>query len=91
MVTKVDRIIEKKRIEREIKMDVNVNENFAKRLRELREARGVGVRELANILGISHASISMYENCKREPTVSARGRWFKSSHSDHRIMEGLRS
>jgi transcriptional regulator with XRE-family HTH domain len=61
---------EKKRIEREIKMDVNVNENFAKRLRELREARGVGVRELANILGISHASISMYENCKREPTVS---------------------
>lgn len=49
---------------------MNVNEIFAKRIRELRESQGIGVRELASILGISHASISLYENCKREPTVS---------------------
>lgn len=58
------------RIERNLVMDVNVVEIFAKRLRELRELKGLGVRELASELGISHASISMYENCKREPTVS---------------------
>jgi transcriptional regulator with XRE-family HTH domain len=47
-----------------------VNEVFAERIKLLRESKGLGVRELANILGISHSSISMYENCKREPTVS---------------------
>jgi len=45
------------------------NTMFAKRLRELREERGIGVRELAYELGISHSSISLYENGKREPTV----------------------
>jgi transcriptional regulator with XRE-family HTH domain len=31
---------------------------FAKRLRELREERGLGVRELAAILNMSHVAIS---------------------------------
>ena len=53
-----------------LNMDINVNAIFAKRIRELRESRGLGVRQLANELGISHSSISMYENEKREPTVS---------------------
>lgn len=48
---------------------MNANTIFAKRLRELRELKGLGVRELANELGISHSSISLYENEKREPTV----------------------
>jgi len=51
-------------------MDVNVVEIFAKRLRELRELKGLGVRELASELGISHSAICLYESCKREPSVS---------------------
>jgi transcriptional regulator with XRE-family HTH domain len=44
-------------------------EIFAKRIRELREGRMLGVRQLASILGISHAAISQYENCKRVPDI----------------------
>lgn len=43
---------------------------FAQRIRELRKSRQVGVRQLASELGISHSAISLYENYKREPTVS---------------------
>lgn len=49
---------------------MNVNEIFAKRIRELREDKKLGVRELAHLLGISHSAISMYESCKREPGVN---------------------
>ena len=49
---------------------MSVTATFVKRIRELREAKGMGVRELAYELGISHTSISYYENEKREPTVS---------------------
>lgn len=42
---------------------------FAKRIRDLREEQGYGVRELAKKMGISHASISNYENCKRTPDI----------------------
>lgn len=47
-----------------------VNEVFAERIKKLRESKGMGVRELAAELGISHSAISLYESCKREPTVS---------------------
>jgi len=55
---------------------VNKDENkasvtiiFAKRIKDLREERGMGVRELAAKLGISHASVSNYESCKRTPDI----------------------
>ena len=48
---------------------MNAKEVFAKRIKDLREERGYGVRELADKMGISHSSISMYENCKRTPDI----------------------
>lgn len=48
---------------------MSAKEIFAKRIKELREERGLGVRELAAKLGISHASISLYENCLRTPDI----------------------
>lgn len=43
---------------------------FAKRIKELRDEMGYGVRELAAKMGISHASISFYENLKRTPDIA---------------------
>jgi transcriptional regulator with XRE-family HTH domain len=40
-----------------------VNEGFAERIKKLRESKGMGVRELAAELGISHSAISLYESC----------------------------
>lgn len=40
-------------------------ESFGKRLRNLREARGIGVRELGRLTGINHATLSQAENGKR--------------------------
>jgi transcriptional regulator with XRE-family HTH domain len=48
---------------------VEVKETFAKRIRELREDNGYGVRELADKMGISHSSISQYENLQRTPDI----------------------
>jgi len=42
---------------------------FAVRVRELRLERGLGVREFAAKLGISHSNVSRYENCKRTPDI----------------------
>jgi len=44
---------------------------FAKRAKELRESHGLTTRMLAEKLNISCALISYYENCKREPALSA--------------------
>ncbi len=44
-------------------------EVFAQRIKELREEQGLGIRELAASLGISHAAISMYESMKRTPDI----------------------
>ena len=44
-------------------------EAFAKRIRELRESKGMGVRQLAAELGIGHSSLSNYENRKRTPDI----------------------
>lgn len=38
------------------------------RLRALREARGLGVRELARMIGLSAATVSLVENGKRRWT-----------------------
>ena len=45
-------------------------EVFAKRIKELRNEKDLTVRMLAEELKISHSSISYYENCKREATLS---------------------
>lgn len=44
---------------------------FADRLKELRIEKGVGQNKLADDLGLSNASISYWENCKQEPSISA--------------------
>jgi repressor LexA len=43
---------------------------FAKRLRELREEKGLSIRQLASILKMSHVAISYYENQKRVPDIN---------------------
>ena len=47
----------------------NTREIFARRLKELREGHGKGVRELGIELGMSHSAISLYENMKRTPDI----------------------
>ena len=51
-----------------IEFDIN---KFAERLKELRAETGIGQNKLAEILGLSNASISYWENCKQEPSASA--------------------
>ncbi len=48
---------------------MNTLEIFSQRIKQLREERNLGIRELAVILGISHSAISMYESCKRTPDI----------------------
>lgn len=48
-----------------------MNTVFAERLKELRLERGVGQVELARCLGVSKGVISLWENAKREPTLSS--------------------
>lgn len=43
---------------------------FGKNLRALRESAGIGQVKLALDLGVSKAIISLWENEKREPTMS---------------------
>lgn len=43
---------------------------FAERIKTLREEQGLGIRELASLIGISHAAISFYENQKRTPDIA---------------------
>jgi transcriptional regulator with XRE-family HTH domain len=45
------------------------NDIFAKRIRQLRESKGMGVRQLAAELGIGNSSLSNYENCNRIPDI----------------------
>ena len=44
---------------------------FAERLKELRIEKGIGQNKLAEMLNLSNASISYWENCKQEPSASA--------------------
>lgn len=43
---------------------------FGESLLELRRERGVGQVELARAIGVSKGIISLWENGKREPTLS---------------------
>lgn len=43
---------------------------FAQNLKELREAAGIGQVRLASEIGVSKGIISLWENGKREPTLS---------------------
>lgn len=43
---------------------------FAQNLRELRESAEIGQVKLANDIGVSKGIISLWENGKREPTLS---------------------
>jgi len=45
------------------------SEVFARRLQELREEKGISIRQLASILDMSHVAISYYENEKRVPDI----------------------
>lgn len=44
-------------------------EQFADRLKQLREIRGITSAALADALGITHQSLSLYENAKRTPNA----------------------
>lgn len=46
------------------------SEVFARRLQELREAKGLSIRQLAANLNLSHVAISYYENEKRVPDIN---------------------
>lgn len=49
---------------------MSTREIFSIRLKQLRENRGLGTRELAREIGCNHSLISLYESQKREPTIS---------------------
>ncbi len=46
------------------------NEMFAKRIKELRESRGLTTRQLGAELSIGNNTISQYETCKRTPDIN---------------------
>ena len=46
-----------------------VLEVFATRIKELRDEQGLGVREAAAKMGISHSAILMYEKRRRTPDI----------------------
>ena len=48
-----------------------MNTNFAENLKELRLEKGIGQVELAEKIGVSKGIISLWENGKREPTLSS--------------------
>ena len=45
--------------------------SFAENLKELRIEKGVGQVELAEKIGVSKGIISLWENNKREPTLTS--------------------
>ena len=47
------------------------NNSFQENLKELRLEKGVGQVELAEKIGVSKGIISLWENGKREPTLSS--------------------
>lgn len=48
---------------------MGVMDIFAERIKQLREERGLGIREAAVMMGISHTALIMYENKKRTPNI----------------------
>ncbi len=47
------------------------NNSFSENLKDLRLEKGIGQVELANMIGVSKGIISLWENGKREPTLSS--------------------
>ena len=47
-----------------------MKEIFAERLKELRIENNLGQEKLADELEVSHGTISLWENCLREPKLS---------------------
>ena len=47
------------------------NNSFQENLKELRLEKGIGQVELAEKIGVSKGIISLWENGKREPTLSS--------------------
>ena len=47
-----------------------MKEIFAERLKDLRTEKGIGQEKLADILEVSHGTISLWENGLREPKLS---------------------
>ena len=48
-----------------------INNGFSENLKELRLEKGIGQVELAEKIGVSKGIISLWENGKREPTLSS--------------------
>ena len=48
---------------------MGANEIFSQRIKELRDKKGLGLRQLAAELGIGSSSLSQYETCKRTPDI----------------------
>lgn len=48
---------------------MNTKDYFGQRIKELRETNGLGIRELAVQLGISHVSILFYEKAERTASI----------------------
>lgn len=46
------------------------NADIAKRLRMLRESKGMTLQEIADILGIPKTTYASYEQAKSEPNIS---------------------
>ena len=40
------------------------------RIREIRKARGLKLKEVGSLIGVSESTVSMYENSKREPDIA---------------------
>lgn len=51
-------------------MDMEQILTFKESLLELRKERGIGQVELARAIGVSKGIVSLWENGKREPTLS---------------------
>ena len=62
---------------------------FASRIKELRENHNMTIRMLADELKISYSSISLYENAKREPTLSVMKAYAKYFNVTLDYLSGL--
>ncbi len=47
-----------------------MREKFPERIKDLRDEKGISQERLADELGVSHGTISLWETGKREPKLS---------------------
>ena len=48
-----------------------MNKTIGKSIKEKRIEQGLSQQTLANLIGVTHASISYWENARQEPSASA--------------------